>query len=48
MTASDAVDVPVIAVAGSAGVDMTLRDPPRDWIGAVGRRLGSSLKTKVK
>lgn len=30
-------DTPVIAVAGAASVDMTLRDPPRDWIGDVGR-----------
>ena len=27
----------VVAVAGSAGLDLTLRDPPRHWIGEVGR-----------
>ena len=27
----------VVAVAGSAGLDVTLRDPPRHWIGEVGR-----------
>ena len=27
----------MVAVAGSAGLDVTLRDPPRHWIGEVGR-----------
>ena len=27
----------MVAVAGSAGLDVTLRDPPRRWIGEVGR-----------
>ena len=28
---------PLVAVAGSAGLDVTLRDPPRHWIGEVPR-----------
>ena len=30
-------DEPVIAVAGTAAVDMTLRDPPAGWIGSTAR-----------
>jgi sugar/nucleoside kinase (ribokinase family) len=36
MTLIRSTDKPVIAVAGSAGLDVTLRDAPRDWIGEVG------------
>jgi len=34
---------PVIAVAGAAAVDMTLRQPPRDWIGQVGHDVYAKL-----
>ena len=37
MRASENPPATVVAVAGSAGLDLTLRDPPRHWIGEVPR-----------
>ena len=37
MRASENPPATVVAVAGSAGLDLTLRDPPRRWIGEVPR-----------
>ena len=37
MRASKKLPATVVAVAGSAGLDLTLRDPPRRWIGEVPR-----------
>ena len=37
MRASEKLPATVVAVAGSAGLDLTLRDPPRRWIGEVPR-----------
>ncbi len=34
---TEKIPATVVAVAGSAGLDVTLRDPPRHWIGEVGR-----------
>ena len=34
---TEKIPAAVVAVAGSAGLDVTLRDPPRRWIGEVGR-----------
>ena len=43
MTSTGSTDEPVIAVAGAAAVDMTLRQPPRDWIGQVGHDVYAKL-----
>ena len=37
MRASENPPATLVAVAGSAGLDLTLRDPPRHWIGEVPR-----------
>ena len=43
MTSTGPNGEPVIAVAGAAAVDMTLRQPPRDWIGQVGHDVFAKL-----